>query len=45
MHGQVFMASDSIEDFEFADETSTTATRNKYSTPPNTVPDDIFTVM
>ena len=30
VHCQVFMTSGSIEDFEFAEETSTTATRNKY---------------
>ena len=35
----------SIDDFEFAKETSTTATRKKCSTPPKIVPDAIFTVM
>ena len=45
MHGPVFMTSGRIEDFEFAEETSTTPTRNKYSTPTKIVPDAIFTVM
>ena len=45
VHGQVFMTSGRIEDFEFAEETSTTPTKNKYRTPPNIVPDAILTVM
>ena len=44
-HGEVFITSGSIEDFEFAEEISTTAIRNKCSTPLNIVPDAILTVM